>query len=108
MTPTNVLPEARRIDQAVETLKLVADGVRFRILWALLEGERSVSDLAETVQSPPSTVSRHLSKLRLGQLVTHRREGTSVFYSLADGHLGSLVKEAVFHTGHIGSPTAPD
>lgn len=86
---------------AVETLKLLADPTRLRIVWALLHGEHSVGRLADHVGSPPAAVSQHLAKLRLARLVRTRRDGNRVYYLCDDDHLRRLVGEALFHADHV-------
>ena len=62
----------------------VADPTRILILYALHDSPRYVSELAEFLEAPQSTVSRHLKVLRDRRLVISQRDGTSVRYSLAD------------------------
>ncbi len=62
----------------------LADPKRILILYALAERPMFVGELAETLDTPQSTVSRHLKVLRDRRLVTTEREGASVRYSLAD------------------------
>jgi len=62
----------------------LADPNRILILYTLSENSVNVSDLAEMIDLPQSTVSRHLKVLRDRQMVTAHREGQSVFYSLSD------------------------
>ena len=98
---TAVSPTENQVTQAVDTLKLIADPTRLRILWALLHGEHSVNRLAEHVGAQPAAVSQHLAKLRLGRLVRTRRAGTHVFYMAQDDHVRRLVEEALFHADHV-------
>jgi DNA-binding transcriptional ArsR family regulator len=79
---------------------MLADPTRIKLLWALLQGESSVSCLAELVNAGPTTVSQHLAKLRLAGLVRGRREGTFVYYTAADEHVRALLAEALFHADH--------
>lgn len=88
---------------AVETLKLLADPTRLRILWALLHGEHSVNELADHVGAQPTAVSQHLAKLRLSHLVRTRREGTRVIYQAENDHVRRLAEEALFHADHTVS-----
>jgi len=90
----------------VEGFRLLADGTRVRILWALIGRELPVNDLAAEVGKPAATVSRHLSRLRLTRMVTTRREGTQVYYTLASDHLGQMVLDAVHNAEHA-SPGVP-
>jgi len=95
------MPTDGQVAEAVDTLKLIADPTRLRILWALLHGEHSVNLLADHVGAQPSAVSQHLGRLRLGRLVRTRREGTHVFYVAQDDHVRRIVEEALFHADHV-------
>ncbi len=94
-------PADAQVVEAVDTLKLVADPTRLRILWALLHGEHSVNLLAEHVGAQPAAVSQHLAKLRLGHLVRTRREGTHVYYLARNDHVRRIVEEALLHADHV-------
>lgn len=63
-------------------LALVADRTRLRILHLLAAGERPVVSLTEALRLPQPTVSHHLAWLRMMDLVSPRRQGKHVFYSL--------------------------
>ncbi|MGZ6834074.1 MAG: ArsR/SmtB family transcription factor, partial [Mycobacteriaceae bacterium] len=58
-------PAQEHVELAVETLRMLADGTRVQMLWALLDGELAVNELAQAVGKSPSGVSQHLAKLRL-------------------------------------------
>jgi DNA-binding transcriptional ArsR family regulator len=102
----SALPTAAQAEVAVETLRMLADPTRLRILWALFGGEQSVGHLADLVGVAPSVVSQHLAKLRLGRAVTTRREGTRVYYAAADTHVRQLAEEALFHADHVAANLA--
>src|SRR5699024_1501028 len=88
---------------------MLADPTRVKILWALLQGESNVGCLAELVDTHPTTVSQHLSKLRLASLVDSRREGTFVYYSATSSHVRRLLAEALSHAEHSsGDATGHD
>jgi ArsR family transcriptional regulator len=91
------MPNDEQVQIAAESLRLLADPTRIKILWALLQGESSVACLAEIVGATPTAVSQHLAKLRLAGLVSGRREGTFVHYSATDVHVGNLLAEALHH-----------
>ncbi|WP_326546244.1 metalloregulator ArsR/SmtB family transcription factor [Mycolicibacterium sp. ND9-15] len=91
-----------QVDLVVEVFRMLADTTRVQILWALVDREMSVNDLAEHVGKPAASVSQHLAKLRMARLVRTRREGTTVFYSLDNDHIGQLVTDAVFNAEHAG------
>jgi DNA-binding transcriptional ArsR family regulator len=98
-----VEPSSEQVVAAVDTLKLLADPTRLRIMWALLHGEHSVGPLATHVGAPAPSVSQHLAKLRLARLVETRRDGNRIFYLADDDHLRRLVEEALVHAGYEGS-----
>jgi DNA-binding transcriptional ArsR family regulator len=88
---------------AAEIFRLLADPTRVALLHALTTGdELSVTALAERAGKRPTAVSQHLAKLRMGRLVTTRRQGTTVLYRLANDHVGRLVVDAVRHAEHLG------
>jgi ArsR family transcriptional regulator len=62
----------------------LADPKRILILYALADGSKNVTELAGFLGLPQPTVSRHLKLLRERGLVTSQREGTSIYYSIAD------------------------
>jgi DNA-binding transcriptional ArsR family regulator len=105
-TQVEEVPTSDDIKSAVGMLKLLADETRLRIIWELLNAERSVSELAHLVGAQPAGVSQHLAKLRLARLVRTRREGTRIFYVVDDVHVRRLVEEIVSHAGH-GDPEGP-
>ncbi|TPG25655.1 transcriptional regulator [Mycobacterium hodleri] len=90
----------------VEVFRMLADATRVRVLWALVDRELSVNDLAEHVGKPAPSVSQHLAKLRMARLVRTRREATTIFYSLENDHVRQLVSDAVFNAEHA-SPGIP-
>ncbi len=71
-----------RVRRRVEVIKALAHDSRLYIVQRLAEGERSVGDLTEEIGSDISTVSKHLAVLREAGLITDRREGQAVLYSL--------------------------
>jgi DNA-binding transcriptional ArsR family regulator len=74
---------AAAADQASELLKSLGNRHRLLILCQLTEGERSVGDLASFLRLRDSTVSQHLSLLRRDGLVQARRDGQTIWYSIA-------------------------
>lgn len=82
---------------------MLADATRIRILWALLDGEQPVNNLAVGLGKPPNTVSQHLAKLRMAHLVQTRREGSRIFYRIENDHVRQLVRDAISHVDHATS-----
>jgi DNA-binding transcriptional ArsR family regulator len=91
-----------QVNLVVEVFRMLADATRVQVLWALVDREMSVNDLAEHVGKPAPSVSQHLAKLRMARLVHTRRDGTTIFYSLENDHVAQLVTDAVFNAEHAG------
>lgn len=72
------------LDEIAEWLKAMADPTRLRILHAMQNGEKCVTDLLEGMECSQANVSKHLAILRKAGLVDCRREGSSVYYRIAD------------------------
>jgi len=70
--------------QATEFMKALAHEGRLLILCRLATGEKSVTELEELLSSRQAAVSQQLARLRLEGLVSHRREGKTIYYSLKD------------------------
>ncbi len=81
---------------------MLADPTRVQVLWALVDRELSVNELAEFVGKPAPSVSQHLAKLRMARLVCTRRAGTTIYYSIENEHVRQLVNDAVFNAEHAG------
>lgn len=78
--------------QASEFLKALSHELRLLILCHLSDGEKSVSDLEELLDLRQSTVSQQLARLRLDGLVETKREGKTIFYSLANEDVRTILK----------------
>jgi DNA-binding transcriptional ArsR family regulator len=94
------LPDEEQVDLAVEVFRMLADANRVRLLWLLRGGEASVRELTDAVAKPQALVSQHLAKLRMARLVTTRRQGSHVYYRLANHHVSQLVVDAIFNAEH--------
>lgn len=94
------MPPDAAVDKAAASLRLLADPTRIKILWALAQGESNVGCLADITGVSPTGVSQHLAKLRLAGLVSTRRQGTFVYYTVADAHVARLLADAVDHAAH--------
>jgi DNA-binding transcriptional ArsR family regulator len=93
------MPAPEAVDSAAETLRILSDPTRLRILWALSQGESSVACLAELSGANPTSVSQHLAKLRLAGVVRARRQGTYMFYVIVDPQLPKLLETVLAATG---------
>ena len=93
--------DADLAEEVAETMQALAAPSRVRILARLRQSPCSVTDLAGEVQLEQSAVSHQLRLLRHLGLVTGRRDGNRVIYSLHDDHVGDLVAQAIYHVEHI-------
>jgi DNA-binding transcriptional ArsR family regulator len=100
---TPALPKMpqRYVEAAAELLALLADPTRIQIILVLGEGELPVGEIAARVDKTPTSVSRHLAKLRWGRIVSSRQEGTRVLYRLVDEHARNLIDQAMFQAEHM-------
>lgn len=90
----DTMPETELYDLA-ELFKVFGDSTRIRILFVLFEAEVCVCDLAKVLNMTQSAISHQLRILKANKLVNSRREGKSVFYSLADGHVRTIIAQDV-------------
>ena len=97
---------ADQVALAVEVFRMLADGTRIQLLWALIDGEMPVNDLAAVIGKPGPSVSQHLAKLRMARLVSTRRDGTQIYYQLENDHVRELIVDAVHNAEHAG-PAIP-
>lgn len=91
------MPKEEEIVSMAELFKLFGDPTRIKILCSLSRGELCVCDLAALIGMNQSAVSHQLRLLKQGRLVKSRREGKSVFYSLADGHVETVLAQGMEH-----------
>ena len=91
------LPEEECLYDLAEFFKVFGDSTRIRILFVLFEAEVCVCDLAATLNMTSSAVSHQLKFLKRSKLIKSRREGKSVFYSLADNHVRTIISQGMDH-----------
>ena len=91
------MPEETELYDLAELFKVFGDSTRMRILFVLFEAEVCVCDLAEALNMTQSAISHQLRILKQNKLVKSRREGKSVFYSLADDHVRTIVDQGREH-----------
>ena len=86
------------VDNLSALFKAMGDPSRLKILWALIQEEMCVCDLAAYLGISESAVSHQLRLLRQLQLVTSRREGPVLYYRLNDDHVSKLLTIALEHS----------
>lgn len=91
------MPEETELYDLAELFKVFGDSTRIRILFVLFEAEVCVCDLAQALNMTQSAISHQLRILKQNKLVKSRREGKSIFYSLADGHVRTIIAQGREH-----------
>lgn len=91
------LPDENELYDLAELFKVFGDSTRIRILYVLFESEVCVCDLAEALNMTQSAISHQLKILKQNKLVKNRREGKSIFYSLADDHVKTIIAQGREH-----------
>ena len=93
---SEIVPDDR-LSAMSKLFKVFGDGTRVRILFVLLTAEVCVCDLAKLLGMTQSAVSHHLRVLKQARLIKARRDGKTVFYSLADDHVATLLRQGMEH-----------
>ena len=91
------MPEEEHLADLADFFKVFADSTRIRILYILLCAETCVCDIAALLNMTQSAISHQLRILKQMNLVRARRDGKTVFYSLADGHIASILSQGMEH-----------
>jgi DNA-binding transcriptional ArsR family regulator len=85
-------PLEAKAEEVAATLTAMANPKRLLVMCTLLEGEKSVGDLAVIVQLTPAALSQHLGKMRALRLVSTRRDGQTIYYSLASAEVRAVLE----------------
>ena len=91
------IPQDEMIYDLAEFFKVFADSTRMKIIYALMENELCVCDIANIVQTTLSAISHQLRLLKQAKLVKFRKEGKVVYYSLDDDHISQIVRKGREH-----------
>lgn len=91
------MPDEDTLCDLAELYKVFGDSTRIRILYVLLESEMCVCDIAQLLGMSQSAISHQLRVLKQSKLVGNRREGKTVFYSLADDHVRLIIQKGMEH-----------
>lgn len=94
---TEEMPDEELLYDLAELFKVFGDSTRIKILYLLFESEMCVCDIAELLNMTISAISHQLRVLKQSQLVRFRREGKTVYYSLADDHVRSILAQGMDH-----------
>ena len=98
------MSEEHVIHHDIETLykladlfQIFSDSTRIRILDILIKGELCVQDIADALEMTQSAISHQLRVLKQAHLVKSRREGKTIYYSLADDHVMTIMAQGLEH-----------
>ncbi len=94
------MPSKDKLNRVAQFHKIIGDGTRCKILFALMDVEMCVCDLANVLSMSKSSISHQLAKLRENGVVKCRKEGKEVYYSLDDDHVSSLLTLTLTHIEH--------
>lgn len=93
------MPEEETLYNLAELYKIFGDPTRIKILYVLFESEMCVCDIAQLLNMSMSAISHQLRVLKQGRLVKFRRDGKTVFYSLSDDHVRTIMDQGLEHIG---------
>lgn len=91
------MPKEEILYDLAELYKVFGDTTRIKILYALFESEMCVCDIATLLSVSVSAISHQLKVLKQAKLVKFRKEGKTVFYSLADDHVRRILGQGMEH-----------
>lgn len=91
------IPHEEKLFDLSEFYKVFGDSTRIKILYVLFEAEMCVCDIAQILSMTVSAISHQLRVLKNARLVNQRREGKTVFYSLADDHVRTIIGMGMEH-----------
>jgi DNA-binding transcriptional ArsR family regulator len=100
-------PTEAQLGAAAATFAMLASPARLHLVWLLTHHPVDVGTLASRIGLSLATTSQHLSKLRLAGIITARRQGRHVHYSVEDPHVRALINQIFSHIAPDGS-LAPD
>ncbi len=95
-----VMLDAEKFDYMGELFKSFGDPTRLKVLYALSKAELCVCDIAELLNMSQSAISHQLRVLRNVRLVKNRKDGKTVYYSLDDDHVFSILNQGIEHVEH--------
>ena len=91
------LPDEEMLYDLAELFRIFADSTRIKILYVLFESEMCVCDIAQVLGMTQSAISHQLRLLKQSKLVKFRRDGKTIYYSLADEHVRTIIGMGMEH-----------
>ena len=97
MSENITMPAEEEINYLSEFYKVFGDSTRIKVLYLLVNRELCVNDIANELAMTPSSISHQLRVLKQHRLVKFRRDGKTVYYSLADEHVETILNQGLEH-----------
>ena len=94
------MPDTTTLHTLADFFKIMGDATRCKLLFALLQNEMCVCDLANVLSMTKSSISHQLSKMKDVGLVKSRKSGKTVYYSLDDEHISEIFEVGIEHINH--------
>ena len=91
------MPVEDDLDDLADFFKVFGDTTRIKMLYVLLCSEMCVCDIAQILNMTQSAISHQLRILKQMDLVKNRRDGKTIFYSLADSHIVTILSQGIDH-----------
>ena len=91
------MPSSDKVMRVSELFKVFGDITRSNIICVLFQAEMCVCDIANILGMTQSAISHQLRVLKQNQLVKFRREGKTIYYSLADDHVTTIINQGMDH-----------
>ena len=94
------MPDTTTLHTLADFFKIMGDATRCKLLFALLQNEMCVCDLANVLSMTKSSISHQLNKMKDVGLVKSRKSGKTVYYSLDDEHISEIFEVGIEHINH--------
>ena len=94
------MPDSNILNNLANFFRIMGDDTRCKLLFALLQNEMCVCDLANVLSMSKSSISHQLSKMKDAGIVKFRKEGKTVYYSLDDSHISEIFEVGIKHINH--------
>ncbi len=91
------MPSEETLYELAELYRIFGDSTRIKILFALFEAELCVCDISTLLGVSQTAISHQLRILKANKLVAARKDGKNIFYSLADGHVRTIIGVGLDH-----------
>lgn len=92
-----VINDINSLNNTANLFKNFADSTRMKILYSLLEKEKNVTEISTELQISQSAISHQLNILKINNLIKNRRDGKTIYYSIADKHVYNIIEQGIEH-----------